>query len=233
MIKAFLFDLDWVVIDSESYNDRSTRIILEDFNTEYDRDYIKPLIAGKSDVECDDFIVKHHNVPLGGSEFGKRRRELKKLFYEFKIPLMKDFLTFFKRLRDNFSLPVAIVTGCNKEYFDLIDARLVISKKFNNNIFYSEKVARNKPEPDVFIYAAKRMNVDPTECVVFEDSPAGIVSAYRAGCEVFALTTTFSKEELIKSIALLESNFVADEVMFVSSFKELFDMNLFSFKNTF
>ena len=43
-------------------------------------------------------------------------------------------------------------------------------------------VEKGKPEPDIYLYAAKKLNVIPKQCMVLEDSPAGILAAYRAGC---------------------------------------------------
>ena len=57
----------------------------------------------------------------------------------------------------------------------------------------SEDVERGKPEPDVYIKAARRLGLDPRECAVFEDSLAGIVAAARAGAKKIALSTTNSK----------------------------------------
>ena len=44
-------------------------------------------------------------------------------------------------------------------------------------------VEKGKPEPDIFLYAAKKLGVEPRRCIVVEDSPAGILAAYRAGCK--------------------------------------------------
>jgi beta-phosphoglucomutase-like phosphatase (HAD superfamily) len=43
-------------------------------------------------------------------------------------------------------------------------------------------VEKGKPEPDIYLYAAEKLGVSPCNCMVLEDSPAGIVAAYRAGC---------------------------------------------------
>ena len=43
-------------------------------------------------------------------------------------------------------------------------------------------VEKGKPEPDIYLYAAKKLGVKPSECMVLEDSPAGILAAHRAGC---------------------------------------------------
>ena len=58
----------------------------------------------------------------------------------------------------------------------------------NPHIYSASMVARGKPAPDLFLHAARSMGVRPEDCVVVEDSPAGIDAAKRAGMRVFAFT---------------------------------------------
>lgn len=209
--------MDGVVIDSESYNDKSCADLLKEFNEEYDREFLKPRMVGKSDIEGMNLLVSHHNLPISGEEFDIRRKENKRRFYELEIPYMVGFEKFFEKLRKHFNCQVAIVTVCNKEYFDLIDKRLKISEKFNGNIFRSEMVKKHKPAPDVYIYAGEKLNIDCKDCLVFEDSPSGIVSGLRAGARVVVLTTTFSKETIMDVVGDVV-NF--DDILFIDGFDE-------------
>lgn len=60
--------------------------------------------------------------------------------------------------------------------------------RFEPNIFSATMVSRGKPAPDLFLHASASMGVDPTRCVVVEDSPAGIEAAKSAGMRVVAFT---------------------------------------------
>ncbi|MFA6065285.1 MAG: HAD family phosphatase [archaeon] len=220
-LEGFLFDLDGVVIDSEPYNDKACALLLETFGKKYDRDAVKPLMVGKSDVEGMEILVKYHKVPISGSEFDSLRRENKKHFYEEEIPYMKGFLGFYSKLLLNYPLPVAIATACNKEYFDLIDKRLKISELFNNKIFRSDTVARHKPYPDIYLHSAKQIGINCESSIVFEDAPSGIVAGLRAGARIVALTTTFSKKVLLENISkILGEKLNLERILFINDFSD-------------
>ena len=65
-----------------------------------------------------------------------------------------------------------------------------LTRFFGNRITTFEHVARGKPEPDVFIEAARRAGYDPQDCIVVEDSVTGVTAAHRAGCMVLGFTGT-------------------------------------------
>ncbi|HIO05301.1 TPA: HAD family phosphatase, partial [Candidatus Poribacteria bacterium] len=60
----------------------------------------------------------------------------------------------------------------------------------------SEDVANSKPEPDVFLLAAERLNVKPASCCVIEDTVAGVIAGKAAGMTVMGITNTFKSEAL-------------------------------------
>ena len=70
-------------------------------------------------------------------------------------------------------------------------------KQYFNIIITAADVKRSKPEPDVFLYAAKKLDISPQNCLVIEDAPAGILAAKKAGMKVIALTTTHKEEQLL------------------------------------
>jgi HAD superfamily hydrolase (TIGR01509 family) len=77
--------------------------------------------------------------------------------------------------------------------FERVEAALRIThltRFFGNRITTFEHVARGKPEPDVFIEAARRAGYAPEDCIVIEDSVTGVTAAHRAGCRVLGFTGT-------------------------------------------
>jgi len=62
-----------------------------------------------------------------------------------------------------------------------------------------EDIARKKPEPEVFLLAARRMGLRPDECLAIEDAVAGVQAARSAGCKCLGLTGSFSEGELLSA----------------------------------
>ncbi|MDZ4701999.1 MAG: HAD family hydrolase, partial [Rhodothermales bacterium] len=60
----------------------------------------------------------------------------------------------------------------------------------------SDDITRPKPDPQPYLVTAERLHVDPSRCVVFEDSTNGVRSALAAGCQVIAITTSFDAAAL-------------------------------------
>lgn len=197
-IKALLFDMDGLIIDSEAEYDIVTAELFKSFGITYDRNELKPKMSGKSAVECMQFLAEHYDISVTGEQLNQLRKEKIEEAYRNKIPFIEGFLEFYHNLREKFDVPMAIVTGCTKEYFELIDKRLRLTKLFDSNVFMTDnpKLGLNsKPEPDIFVYAARQLGVNPEECAVFEDAPNGIVASLKAGVKKnVILTRTFTKE---------------------------------------
>ncbi|PWT98143.1 MAG: hypothetical protein C5B53_07130 [Candidatus Melainabacteria bacterium] len=93
-------------------------------------------------------------------------------------------------------LPVCVASSSAP---DLIRKSLTLTgllDRFGDNIFSSTQVKRGKPAPDIFLFAAKNMRVKPENCVVVEDSVAGVQAGRAAGMNVLAYTGTFPREAL-------------------------------------
>jgi sugar-phosphatase len=60
----------------------------------------------------------------------------------------------------------------------------------------ADRLSRGKPDPEGYLLAARELGVDPADCVVFEDAPAGVQAGRAAGCHVVGITTTHDPAEL-------------------------------------
>ncbi len=220
-VKGFLFDMDGVVIDSEKYSDKATADLLKKFGRKHDVKTVKPKLVGIPDIEGMNLLVEYYNLPISGIEFDNLRKKRRAFFYRNKIPYMKGFKKFYSLLTKKYRRNAAIVTSCRKEYFELIDKRLNITRLFKGHIYRTELVRNHKPAPDIFLLGAKKLGVPPESCVSFEDAPSGIVAALRAGTKVVALTTTFNKKILLEHTSNIMGRKITEkDVLVVPGFKK-------------
>ena len=90
-----------------------------------------------------------------------------------------------------------MATALEPGLFVAVDRRLNIREKFGGRVFFTADVEqRPKSDPAIFLYAADQMGRLPHECLVIEDSPAGVTGARAAGMRCVALTTTFAADRL-------------------------------------
>ncbi|NLG92179.1 MAG: HAD family phosphatase [Clostridiales bacterium] len=188
MMKAVIFDMDGVIVDTEPMNQQRVLQYIRQYNSSVKEKDLDVLV-GRGSKETWDLIAS-----LSGS--GKSAEEMKEEFrfcwiprYGGKTdygklfrPAVKEVLAYARRngIRTAVasSTEYAKVKAILKEVgvFDSMDA--VIS---------GEDCARPKPYPEVYLETAKRLGVSPKECLVIEDSTVGIEAAHRAGAFVAAL----------------------------------------------
>ena len=88
----------------------------------------------------------------------------------------------------------AVVTSAEKS---LAEARLrAVGLPLPEVLIGADSVVHGKPDPECYLTAARELGVDPADCVVFEDAPAGVLSAIAAGCVVIGVCTTFRPDQL-------------------------------------
>lgn len=108
-----------------------------------------------------------------------------------KLPVMEGFIELLKNLNENY-IKTAIASSSHMEIIQIVVSRLKIDN-YLNNLISGEELKRGKPYPDIFLEAAKKLNTDPAECVVFEDAESGVIAGKRAGMKVIAVPNQYTK----------------------------------------
>lgn len=83
-------------------------------------------------------------------------------------------------------VPMAVASGSSMARLEMSLGLTGLDKYFNGHIYSSEQLARGKPAPDIFLHAAKQLDVAPEDCLVIEDGHHGISAAHAAGMDVIA-----------------------------------------------
>ena len=88
-------------------------------------------------------------------------------------------------------LSTAVATSMNKSLFPFVDKRTGFLKAFNHHVYSVSDVKLPKPAPDIYLYAAEKLGIQPSNSLVIEDAPNGIKAAKSAGMFCVGITTTF------------------------------------------
>ncbi|MFA7621729.1 MAG: HAD family phosphatase [Aminobacteriaceae bacterium] len=183
-IKAIIFDLDGTLIDSEENHYESDRILLARRGVSFSREDKRAFI-GKDISEMVRRIKANYGLE---SDVQSLIDEKNAIYRSLALkstriyPPMRAVLEGFSERR----LPMAIATGSNSAIATDILKSLDIWDYFTM-ILSSSEVKRGKPEPDIFIETARRMGVEPSAIMVFEDTRFGVEAAVRAGMSCVAM----------------------------------------------
>ncbi|MCG8311171.1 MAG: HAD family phosphatase [Cytophagales bacterium] len=204
-IKAIIFDAEGVVVDTEILWDKSQDVLLGRRGLEYDRDYLKPRMAGQTLLQGAQLMVDYYHLEEQPSVIEQERKELIHRLFEKEIYFIDGFHRFMDHLNAT-PLKKGIATAMNKSLMAKVEKKLCLRRYFGEHIYHIEDVGnKSKPEPDVFLYAADKLGVVPEDCIVIEDAPHGIEAAHRAGMVSAGLVTTFDRNHL------KEADFIADD----------------------
>ena len=195
MTKAALFDLDGTLIDSEKLWAQSLCTYLNSLSIKLDLEDSFEIINGRAYSHVFKIInsrFKKYNLDSIEVEKGMRYyfRQMMKSSNIAINPSVEKLKSLSK------SIFIAIVSGSPRE--DIFAAMDYLKINSNVNLVIgSEDYQEGKPSPECFLLAAKKLNVLPSECIVFEDSDAGITAAKKADMLCVALKKKFLKTNQI------------------------------------
>lgn len=175
--KGLIFDLDGTLINSMPYYALAWKQVAYEHGFDIDVNDIYAM-GGSASRDIAAFY-KNKGEPVGDiDEYVKRKIAI----FQENIPKIEVFQKIFNELKEAKSLGIRIAIGTGtrtanatrilkeKDLFDYIDALVT-----------ADDVTRHKPNPDTFLVAAKRLELEPQDCLVFEDGQLGIKAALRGG----------------------------------------------------
>ena len=185
MIKAIIFDMDGLMIDSERVTFECYQERLKDMNLTMDEEFYKTLL-GKPikgiyqrfyDVYGNDFPIE--NVIQDVHQLMAERFETE------GVPVKKGLVELLHYLKDN-NYKTIVATSSNRDRVDKILAQAKITEFFDDSIC-GDEVTKGKPNPEVFLKSCQKLGVNVDEAIVLEDSEAGIQASYDANSKVICI----------------------------------------------
>jgi HAD superfamily hydrolase (TIGR01509 family) len=183
MPEAVLFDLDGVIVDSESAWAEAKHELVDEAGGTWKPDATRAML-GMSSPEWSRYLRDELGVPLSVEEINTAVVATLECRYRKALPLIPRAVDAVRRIADFWRLGLA--SSSNREIIDLVLEHAGLTDAFTVTVS-SEEVARGKPAPDVYLEAARRLDADPARCVAIEDSSNGLRSAAAAGTAVVAI----------------------------------------------
>lgn len=202
MIKAVIFDLDGVLIDSSKEHYLAWKRLFKEKGILINKQIFKE-IFGMGNKEILGKILKRELSEKELEEFSDLKEKYYRQYMRGKsIRPMLGMKALLENLKQRFKMSIA--TSTPRENLNLILEKLKI-KEYFEALATGDEVAKGKPNPDIFLLAAKKLGEEPQRCVVVEDALSGVEAAKRAGMKCIAITTTRKRNELEKADYIIDN----------------------------
>lgn len=185
MIKAVIFDMDGLMIDSERVTYNGYQKVMKDMGYDISEEFYVTLLGRTiptatkmfKDVYGDDFDLDTA-IPLV-------HKYMADLFENEGVPIKKGLLPLLKYLKEN-GYKTIVATSSQRKRVDRILELAKIGEYFDDSIC-GDEVEHGKPNPEVFLRSCQKLGVQPNEAIVLEDSEAGIQAAYSGNIKVICI----------------------------------------------
>lgn len=185
MVKAVIFDMDGLMIDSERVTFEGYQKVMGKMGLSISKDFYKQLLGKpiKGIYQC--FYDTYGNDFPIASVIKEVHQYMADLFENEGVPLKTGLINLLEYLKTH-QYKTIVATSSNRDRVDAILTRANIMQYFDDSIC-GDEVTHGKPHPEVFLNSCKKLGVQPEEAIVLEDSEAGIQAAHSANISVLCV----------------------------------------------
>ncbi|MST64759.1 HAD family hydrolase [Schaalia hyovaginalis] len=199
MIRAVIFDFDGLLVDSETLFHRVYAEILADHGHPFTRNDYSAGYAGRPVPAIARAFVTDFKLPLSSEEVARRIHADEAILRAEGVPLKPGARELLDHLKARgYGIGVASSSQRPRAMNVLEQHGLV---DFFAASAFAEDISHGKPDPEVFLLAAARLGIDPSECLVLEDSTMGIEAAVNAGMRVICIPDMQAPDEEHRAMA--------------------------------
>jgi len=201
-LSMVIFDLDGTILLSEEAYGKAFKKVLQDNQVKESSEH--PQIAGIGVKENWEILKNRYKIKKSVEELTEQTQEeyLKTLD---EVQIREGFLKFANELKRS-GILIALATS-NAWWLVEEDLAYFNLESLFDVITTGEEVEYNKPDPDLFLETAKKAGIDSSECLVIEDSIAGVKAAKAAGMKVIAMRSWYEEEKDLKQADKVVSSF--------------------------
>ena len=191
---AAIFDMDGTMINNMAYHMKAWLQFAKKYGQELTEEEFKTRFSGKKN---DQLFRMFFNKELTNEEIDSFTEDKEAIYREMYTTAIKEVpgLTNVIKTLQKQQKKLAIATTAPKKNRDFGLEALHLEGLFDV-ILGDEHVTHGKPHPEIYLETAKQLGIDPSRCLVFEDSPPGVAAGKAAGMTVVGMLTTHSEEDL-------------------------------------
>jgi len=194
MIKAVLFDMDGVLLDSEEYICKAGIAMFKENGYDVDpEDFLE--FTGMGENRYLGGVAEKNGIPFELEKDKARTYEIYEQIVAGKLEAFEGVVDFIEKCRSR-GLKLAVASSADPPKVNINLEEIGIPASTFGTVVTGLDIEHKKPAPDIFLKAADNLGVNAYECLVIEDAISGVAAGKAAGAKVLALTTSFSAEEL-------------------------------------
>jgi HAD superfamily hydrolase (TIGR01509 family) len=196
--RAVVFDMDGVLVDSGAHHREAWTRMLAELGITAAPGFWRQTI-GRPSVEAVPLLLGEPVAPAEARRLARRKQE-HYLILAASGPRAVPGIPAFVELLEAQGVPLAVATSARRSDALALLGPLGLLERFRT-VVTVEDVARGKPDPEVYLLAARRLGVSPEACLVFEDAIVGVQAALRAGMRAFGVATGYEPADLLAACA--------------------------------
>ena len=182
--EAIIWDCDGVLMDSEILACKTSANFLTELGYPITIDEYLNEYLGKGFRDLVRDVEKKIGKGFFKQDIVDKKNERRRSVFEKELKAIDGI----HEVLEQIDLPMCIASGSGMERLEHSLKIVDLFETFKKKIFSAELVENGKPAPDIFLYAAEKLGVDPKKCLVIEDGKHGTVAAVRAGMTVYGFT---------------------------------------------
>ncbi len=191
MIRAVLFDLDGLMVDSEPHSIVSWQAVLGRHGVAFDQTMLDSIL-GLRLSETAQLAIDRFHLPDQPAELAREKTEYQIEHLNGNVKPMSGLIELLDDI-DRRGLRKAIASSGMRRYVMAVLKTVGLTDRFNV-IVTGDDVIKGKPAPDVFLKAAEVLRIEPQACLVLEDAPAGVQAAKAAGMMCIAVPNEHTRQ---------------------------------------
>jgi HAD superfamily hydrolase (TIGR01509 family) len=205
MIRGVLFDMDGVLVDSESFICKAAIMMFSEIGIIVSPEDFQPFV-GMGENRYIGGVAEKHGIMVDIEQVKARTYNIYKKIVRGKLFPLPGSHEFISRCR-NKGLKLALVTSADAIKMEINLKEIGLSQNTFDSIITGLDVKKKKPFPEIYLKAAGSLGLNSADCLVIEDAISGIKAGKEAGCRCLAVTTSF------ETVALKGADWICDSLL--------------------